>query len=125
MTSQTPNTSNQEKALAAFVARKAEIDERLARLQALSDDHFEVHPDEVTWGTSATSDATPSSCSGSPTSPSAMASTPPGFGDTLAAEADLVQSTAGARFPGTLEERLELGAISPSGSWSMAISGRD
>jgi hypothetical protein len=30
-------------------ARKAEIDERLARLQALSDDHFEVHPDEVTW----------------------------------------------------------------------------
>jgi hypothetical protein len=48
MTSQTPKT-NQEKALDAFLARKAEIDERLARLQALSDDHFEVHPDEITW----------------------------------------------------------------------------
>ena len=43
-------TTNQEKALAAFVAKKAEIDEALARLQALSDDHFDVHPDEVTWG---------------------------------------------------------------------------
>jgi hypothetical protein len=48
MTSQTPKT-NQEKALDAFLARKAEIDERLARLQALSDDHFEAHPDEITW----------------------------------------------------------------------------
>ena len=50
MTSPTAKTSNQEKALAAFVAKKAEIDAMLARLQALSDDHFEVHPDEVTWG---------------------------------------------------------------------------
>ena len=50
MTSTTPKTTTQEKALAAFVARKAEIDDRLARLRALSDDHFEVHPDEVTWG---------------------------------------------------------------------------
>jgi hypothetical protein len=37
-------------ALAAFVARKAEIDTMLQRLQALSDDHFGVAPDEVTWG---------------------------------------------------------------------------
>jgi hypothetical protein len=29
---------------------KAEIDAMLARLQALSDDHFGVAPDEVTWG---------------------------------------------------------------------------
>jgi hypothetical protein len=36
-------------ALAAFIGKKAEIDERLARLQALSDDHFETHPDEVGW----------------------------------------------------------------------------
>lgn len=36
--------------LAAFVARKAEIDAMLTRLQALSDDHFGVGPDEVTWG---------------------------------------------------------------------------
>lgn len=49
MASQTPKT-NQEKALDAFLAKKAEIDDMLARLQALSDDHFEVHPDEVTWG---------------------------------------------------------------------------
>ena len=50
MPSPTAKTTNQEKALAAFVAKKAEIDERLSRLQALSDDHFEVHPDEVTCG---------------------------------------------------------------------------
>jgi hypothetical protein len=49
MTTPTPKTSNQEKALAAFVARKAEIDAMLARLQSLSDDHFDVGPDEVTW----------------------------------------------------------------------------
>ena len=29
---------------------KAEIDEMLARLQDLSGDHFNTHPDEVTWG---------------------------------------------------------------------------
>jgi hypothetical protein len=50
MTSSTQKISNQEKALDAFLAKKAEIDERLARLQALSDDHFEVHPDEIDWG---------------------------------------------------------------------------
>ena len=49
MTSSTQKISNQEKALNALLARKAEIDERLARLQALSDDHFELHPDEVNW----------------------------------------------------------------------------
>jgi hypothetical protein len=37
-------------ALAAFVAGKAEIDAMLTRLQTLSDDHFGVAPDEVTWG---------------------------------------------------------------------------
>ena len=49
MTTEPQKTSNQEKALNAFLARKAEVDERLARLQALSDDHFELHPDDVTW----------------------------------------------------------------------------
>ncbi|MFC3118923.1 hypothetical protein [Jhaorihella thermophila] len=39
----------QEAALAAFVSRKAEIDEMLARLQALSEDHFWRSPDEVNW----------------------------------------------------------------------------
>jgi hypothetical protein len=38
-----------EDALAAFVSKKAEIDEALARLQALSDDHFGYGPDDVTW----------------------------------------------------------------------------
>ncbi|MBB1493193.1 hypothetical protein H5395_17165 [Paracoccus sp. MC1854] len=36
-------------ALAAFVAQKAEIDSMLARLQALSDDHFGAHPDDINW----------------------------------------------------------------------------
>ena len=37
-------------ALDAYIARKAEIDTMLARLTALSDEHFNVAPDEVTWG---------------------------------------------------------------------------
>jgi hypothetical protein len=41
---------SKEQALAAFVSRKAEIDAMLARLQALSDDHFNYTPDEITWG---------------------------------------------------------------------------
>jgi hypothetical protein len=36
-------------ALAAFVQKKAEIDAMLTRLQALSDDHFNYSPDEITW----------------------------------------------------------------------------
>ena len=36
-------------ALAAFVQKKVEIDAMLTRLQALSDDHFGLGPDEVTW----------------------------------------------------------------------------
>ena len=35
--------------LAAFVSKKAEIDEMLTRLQALSDDHFNYSPDDITW----------------------------------------------------------------------------
>jgi hypothetical protein len=38
-----------EDALAAFVQKKAEIDAMLARLQALSDKHFNYSPDEITW----------------------------------------------------------------------------
>lgn len=37
-------------ALDAYIARKAEIDTMLDRLKALSDDHFNVSPDEVDWG---------------------------------------------------------------------------
>ena len=37
-------------ALDAYIAKKAEIDTMLARLTALSDDHFGVGPDEINWG---------------------------------------------------------------------------
>jgi hypothetical protein len=49
-TVQKQNSKSKEQALAAFVVRKAEIDAMLSRLQSLSDDHFGVAPDEVTWG---------------------------------------------------------------------------
>jgi hypothetical protein len=42
-------TRSNEDALAAFVQKKAEIDAMLTRLQALSDDHFNYSPDEITW----------------------------------------------------------------------------
>lgn len=37
------------KALDAFMARKAEIDAMIARLQTLSDEHFDVAPGRVDW----------------------------------------------------------------------------
>lgn len=45
----TRKTDNAE-ALDAFLAAKAEIDAMLTRLQALSADHFETHPDGINWG---------------------------------------------------------------------------
>ncbi|MFN4014743.1 MAG: hypothetical protein ACK4JB_05385 [Reyranella sp.] len=36
-------------ALDAYIAKKNKIDTMLARLSALSDDHFNVAPDEVDW----------------------------------------------------------------------------
>jgi hypothetical protein len=47
-TSKASTRSNQD-ALAAFVQRKAEIDAMLTRFQALSDDHFNCSPDQITW----------------------------------------------------------------------------
>jgi len=41
---------NHEAALAAFLGKKAEIDAMLTRLEALSDNHFNSHPDEINWG---------------------------------------------------------------------------
>ena len=51
MSPRTPRKSSKsnDDALAAFVARKTEIDTMLTRLQALSDDHFGYSPDEVSW----------------------------------------------------------------------------
>ncbi len=37
-------------ALNAFMTTKFQIDAKLERLKALSDDHFEAHPDEINWG---------------------------------------------------------------------------
>jgi hypothetical protein len=42
--------SSQEQALAAFMARKIEIDAMLARFTALSNEHFDTSPEEVDWG---------------------------------------------------------------------------
>ena len=42
--------TDNRKALDAFVSKKAEIDTMLARLQALSDEHFDWSPDEINWG---------------------------------------------------------------------------
>jgi hypothetical protein len=38
------------RALAAFMARKLQIDAMLQRIATLSDDHFLVAPDDVNWG---------------------------------------------------------------------------
>jgi hypothetical protein len=46
----TGRTRNNDKALAAFIARKAEIDNMLARLQTLSEEHFNADPEEIHWG---------------------------------------------------------------------------
>jgi len=43
-------TRSNDKALAAFTARKAEIDTMFARLQVLSDAHFEASPDDIHRG---------------------------------------------------------------------------
>jgi hypothetical protein len=42
--------TDNDKALDAFIARKAEIDVMLARLRELSDEHFGVSPDDINWG---------------------------------------------------------------------------
>jgi hypothetical protein len=44
------NAKANDDALVAFVASKAEIDAIVTRIQTFSDKHFEVAPDEVTWG---------------------------------------------------------------------------
>jgi len=46
----TRRATDNAKALDAFMATKSQIDAMLERLQALSDDHFETSPEEVSWG---------------------------------------------------------------------------
>jgi hypothetical protein len=45
------------KAVNAFIARKAEIDDLLARLADASDDHFGADPDAIDWGHVGTLDS--------------------------------------------------------------------
>lgn len=45
---------NNDAALAAFLAAKEQIDTLLARLQELSDDHFNTEPGKVTWADAGT-----------------------------------------------------------------------
>lgn len=42
--------TDNSKAVAAFIARKAEIDAMLARLTALSENHFNFAPENLHWG---------------------------------------------------------------------------
>ncbi len=42
-------TADNTKVTNAFLAAKVEIDAMLERLKALSEDHFDTHPDEVHW----------------------------------------------------------------------------
>jgi len=46
-------TRNQERSLAAFLAKKAEFDALLAELQQASDEHFGADPEAVLWGETA------------------------------------------------------------------------
>jgi hypothetical protein len=44
------NSASKAAALAAFIARKTEIDAAIERIRAACADHFFVVPDEVNWG---------------------------------------------------------------------------
>ena len=46
----TRSTSDNAKALGAFVSAKFEIDRMLDRLATLRADHFDTHPDAIDWG---------------------------------------------------------------------------
>lgn len=53
------STTNQERSLQAFLAKKAEFDALLVELKEASDDHFGAKPDEPLWAYAAwLSDAT-------------------------------------------------------------------
>lgn len=41
--------ANQQAALDAFINRKIEIDQALIRLKDLSDNHFLLDPEKITW----------------------------------------------------------------------------
>jgi hypothetical protein len=49
MTTRSTSAPN-EKALESFLATKARIDQMLARIQSMSDGHFDTDPDAIHWG---------------------------------------------------------------------------
>ena len=49
-----PQPTDNSDALAVFITRKLEIDMILTRLAALSADHFNAMPDDVTWADAGT-----------------------------------------------------------------------
>ena len=61
--------TDKSKALDACMTTKFQIDAMLERLQALSDDHFNTHPDEINWGDVGTLNHYASRCARSPTAP--------------------------------------------------------
>ena len=46
----TKREANQQRSLAAFLAKKAEFDALLAELTQASEDHFGANPEAVLWG---------------------------------------------------------------------------
>lgn len=44
------NTNKKHQAIDAYIARVAQIDAMLKRLQGACDDHFFNHPDDIHWG---------------------------------------------------------------------------
>jgi hypothetical protein len=52
-TAMSKRKANQQRSLAAFLAKKAEFDALLAELQWASDDHFGADPEAVLWGETA------------------------------------------------------------------------
>jgi len=42
--------ASREKALGTFMGQIAEINERLAELQAFADEHMGYNPDDINWG---------------------------------------------------------------------------
>ena len=46
----TRRATDNTKALDAFITTTFQIDAMLDRLKALSDDHFDTHPEDINWG---------------------------------------------------------------------------
>jgi len=43
-------TATNDKAIAAFIERKMQIDAAIAKLMEASENHFDASPEEINWG---------------------------------------------------------------------------